>query len=47
MTEPALRHAGINLGGTQDHPDADAESGIFCVWMARMRARPSAVGTPT
>lgn len=36
MTEPALRHAGINLGGTQDHPDADAESGIFGFWMFLM-----------
>lgn len=36
MTEPSLRHAGINLGGTQDHPDADAESGIFGFWMFLM-----------
>ncbi|OWK29425.1 cytochrome c oxidase subunit 3 [Sphingomonas dokdonensis] len=36
MTQPSLRHAGINLGGTQEDPNADAESGIFGFWMFLM-----------
>ena len=36
MSEPVLRHAGVNLGGTQDHPRANAESGIFGFWVFLM-----------
>ena len=36
MSEPSLSHAGINLGGTEQDPDANAESGIFGFWMFLM-----------
>ncbi|WP_019516405.1 cytochrome c oxidase subunit 3 [Sphingomonas sp. Mn802worker] len=36
MSEPSLQHAGINLGGTENHPDAYAESGIFGFWVFLM-----------
>lgn len=36
MSEPILRHAGINLGGTGQHPDANAQSGIFGFWVFLM-----------
>ncbi|WP_375271458.1 cytochrome c oxidase subunit 3 [Sphingomonas sp.] len=36
MSEPSPRHAGINLGGTENRPDANAESGIFGFWVFLM-----------
>ena len=36
MSQPALRHAGINLGGIQEDSDAKAESGIFGFWIFLM-----------
>ena len=33
MSGAQLRHAGINLGGTEIDPDADAESGVFGFWV--------------
>ncbi|SEL87797.1 cytochrome o ubiquinol oxidase subunit 3 [Sphingomonas palmae] len=36
MSEPSLQHAGINMGGTENRPDANAESGIFGFWIFLM-----------
>lgn len=36
MTGPTLRHAGINLGGTDEEADAKAESAIFGFWIFLM-----------
>lgn len=36
MSGPELRHAGINLGGTEADPDAKAESGVFGFWIFLM-----------
>lgn len=36
MSGPQLRHAGINLGGTETDEDADAESGVFGFWVFLM-----------
>lgn len=36
MSVQELRHAGINLGGTDADPDANAENGVFGFWVFLM-----------
>lgn len=36
MSGPQLRHAGINLGGTDQDSDASAENGVFGFWVFLM-----------
>ncbi|MCE3544282.1 cytochrome o ubiquinol oxidase subunit III, partial [Escherichia coli] len=36
MSDPSLRHAGVDLGGTPRNRNAQAESGLFGFWMFLM-----------
>ena len=36
MSGVQLRHAGINLGGTESDPDTEAENGVFGFWVFLM-----------
>ena len=36
MTDPTLRHAGINLGGTDANADAKAQGAVFGFWIFLM-----------